>query len=84
MKISHWIFDEGNRFAAIDRESLLTNACLSINVILKRIQDKLINSDIKKNTLHKLRQGSCKETTFSLNLFIFGQIGDVDMGSPLS
>ena len=44
----------------------------SINVILKRIyDDKLINTDIKKNTTQKLIKGTCKKTAFSFDNIIY-------------
>ena len=66
-------------------ESLFTNVPLqeSINVILKRIyDDKLIHTDIKKNTMRKLIKGTCKKTAFSFDNIIYEQIDGVSMGSP--
>ena len=44
----------------------------SINVILKKIyDDKLINTDIKKNTTQKLIKGTCKKTAFRFDNIIY-------------
>ena len=59
---------------SFDVESLFTNVPLqkSINVILNRIYgDKLINTDIKKNTMCKLIKDTCKKTAFSLENIIY-------------
>ena len=76
-------FDQNCRFVASVTEFLFTTVCQqrSINAILKRKQCKLINSDIKNNVLYKFRKYTCKETTISFNLFIFGQIGEIGMVS---
>ena len=55
--ISKEFFDEGYRFVSFDVESLFTNVPpqRSANVILQRIyDDKLIHTDIEKNTMRKL------------------------------
>ena len=73
---------------SFDVESLFTNVPLqgSINTILNRIyDDKLIHTDIKKNTMRNLIKDTCKKTAFSFDNVIYEQIdGVVSMGSSLA
>ena len=85
--ISKKFFDEGYRFVSFDVESLFTNVPpqRSVNVILKRIYyDKLIHTDIEKNTMRKLTKDTCKRTAFRFYNTIYEQIDSVSMESPLA
>ena len=85
--ISKKFFDQGYRFVSFDVESLFTNVPpqRSVNVILKRIyDDKLIHTDIEKNTMRKLTKDTCKRTAFRFYNTIYEQIDSVSMESPLA
>ena len=74
-------------FVSFDVESLFTNIPpqRSVNVILKRIyDDKLIHTDIEKNTMRKLTKDTCKRTAFRFYNTIYEQIDSVSMESPLA
>ena len=83
INIPQKLFNEGYRFVSFNVKSLFTNVLLqrSINVISKRIyDDKLIDTDIKKNTKRKLIKDTCKKTAFSFDSIIYEQIDGVSMG----
>ena len=71
---------------SFDVESLFTNVPLNrtLKVIVKRIfTDKLINTNLSKNTLRKLIRDTCTKTVFSCNDTFYEQIDGVSMGGSL-
>ena len=67
-------------------ESLFTNVPLqrTINIILDRFyNNKLVATQLKKQTLKKLIKDTCSKTVFSANNKLYQQIDGVSMGSSL-
>ena len=80
------LFDEDYRYISFDVTSLFTNVPLNrtIKIILKRVyEEKLVKTNLKKNTLKKLIKDSCSKTAFMFNGKIYKQIDGVSMASSL-
>ena len=80
------LFDEGYRYVSFNVTSLFTSIPLNrtIKIILKRVyEERLVKTNLKKNTLKKLIKDSCSKTAFMFNGKIYKQIDGVSMGSSL-
>ena len=85
-KIDFSLLNNGYKLVSFDVVSLFTNVPLkrTVNVIIDRIyKDKVIETNLKKNTLKKLVLDCCTKTAFSFNDKIYEQIDGVCMGSAL-
>ena len=80
------LFDEGYHYISFDITSLFTNIPLNrtIKIIFKRVsEEKLVKTNLKKNTLRKLIKDSCSKTAFMFNGKIYKQIDGMSMGLSL-
>ena len=80
------VFDDGYIFVSFGVESLFMNVPLhqTINIILDHVyNNKLIATQLKKQTLKKLIRDTSSKTVFSTNNKLYQQIDSVSMGSSL-
>ena len=80
------LLEKGYKFVSFDVVSLFTNVPLdfTVKIILNRIyNDKLLRTNICKNTLKKLILDACRKTIFSFNDTLYQQVDGVSMGSSL-
>ena len=80
------VFDDGYIFASFNVEPLFTNMPLqrTINIILDRVyNNKPIATQLKEQTLKKLKKDTCSETVVPANKKLYQQIDGVSMGSSL-
>ena len=78
--------NDGYKFVSFDVESLFTNVPLkrTLQVIERKVYlEKLVTTNLKKNTLMKLIRDACTKTAFICNDKFYEQTEGVSMGSSL-
>ena len=86
-KIPLELFDQGHQYFSFDVTSSFTNVIFNktVKIILERIyKEKLVNTELRKNTLKKLVKDCSTKTEFSFHGIICKQKDRVSMGSSLS
>ena len=86
-KIPLELFDQGHQYFSFDVTSSFTNVIFNgtVKIILERIyKEKLVNTELRKNTLKKLIKDCCTTTEFSFHGIICKQKDRISMGLSLS